>query len=70
MTHNIRKEIRKAMIDRDVTQAALAEATGLTPAHVSDLLRGRRGDLGSGWRRVLDALGLELCVRPKTEEGS
>ena len=70
MTHKTRKDIRKAMIDLDMTQAALASQTGLTPAHVSDLLRGRRGDLGEGWRRVLDALGLELCVRPKTQDGS
>lgn len=70
MNHRIRKDIRKAMIDLDMTQTALASQTGLTPAHVSDLLRGRRGDLGDGWRRVLDALGLELCVRPKTRERS
>ena len=70
MTHKVRKDIRKAMIDQDMTQAALAGQTGLTAAHVSDLLRGRRGDLGDGWHRVLDALGLELCVRPKTQNGS
>lgn len=70
MTHKVRIDIRKAMIDLDMTQAALAEATRLTPAHVSDLLRGRRGDLGEGWQRVLDALGLVLCVRSKGQEAS
>lgn len=70
MNHNIRKDIRKAMIDHEMTRAALARTTKLSPGHVSDLLGGRRGDLGDGWCKVLDALGLELCVRPKAQDGS
>lgn len=70
MTDRIRKDLRIAMIEQDMTQASLAARSGLKPAHVSDLLRGRRGSLGDGWRRMLDALGLELCVRAKEHEGS
>lgn len=56
------------MIELDMAQASLARMSALSPAHVSDLLRGQRGYLGDGWRRVLDAADLELSVRPKDQE--
>ena len=43
----------------------VAEHTGLTRQHVSDIVRGEAGVLSEAWRRILEALDLELAVVPK-----
>lgn len=68
MTDHIREEVRIAMVRQRVSQTALAAEVGLSQHHVSALLGGRRGRLPDGWQKVLDGLGLELVVRPKTHE--
>jgi transcriptional regulator with XRE-family HTH domain len=64
----IRRTIRVELARRDIQQKDLAEMTGLSPQHVSDLLRGRSGNLGEGWEKVLNALGLRLIAVPKESE--
>ena len=66
MTDDIREEVRIAMVRQHMSQTALAAEVGLSQHHVSALLGGRRGRLPIGWQKVLDGLGLELVVRPKT----
>ena len=68
MTDHIREEVRIAIVRQRVSQTALAAEVGLSQHHVSALLSGRRGRLPDGWQKVLDGLGLELVVRPKTQE--
>lgn len=36
------KQVRKALIDRDMTAADLAQALGVTPSYISDILKGSR----------------------------
>lgn len=67
MTDHIREEVRVAMIRKHVTQTELAERVGLSRQHISHLLTGHRGKLPEAWDRLLDGLGLELTVRPKSE---
>ncbi|MDZ7799994.1 MAG: helix-turn-helix transcriptional regulator [Trueperaceae bacterium] len=69
MTLQIREEIRVAMVRQRLTQTELAKRVGLSRQHLNHLLTGHRGNLPDGWGKVLDALGLELVVRPKAEVG-
>jgi transcriptional regulator with XRE-family HTH domain len=55
---------------RDLQQKDLSKMTGLSPQHISDLLRGRSGNLAEGWEKIFDALGLRLTAVPKGRRDS
>jgi transcriptional regulator with XRE-family HTH domain len=61
----IRRAIRVELARRDLQQKDLAQLTGLSPQHISDLLRGRSGNLAEGWEKIFEALGLQLAATPK-----
>lgn len=52
------KQVRKALIDRDMTAADLAQALGVTPSYISDILKGsRKADAQRA--RIMDYLELK-----------
>ena len=58
-------EIRKARLARDLTQAQLAEAAGLSRTTLNQLENGLFPDLGvKKVQTILDQLGLDLTVEP------
>ena len=65
----IGKQVAKARQDRQLTQGRLAELAGLSRATVDALENARKSDIGvSRLIRILDVLGLELVVRPATQQ--
>jgi ABC-type Fe3+ transport system substrate-binding protein len=48
-----------------MTRTEAAAAAGLPRQYVTDLLKGRKGEIPKSWARLLDALDLEVVVRPK-----
>jgi transcriptional regulator with XRE-family HTH domain len=65
MTDNIRKTIKKQMIDKGINQTELAKKVGKSRQQVNDVLNGRTGHLGETWQEIFDALDLEIVVKPK-----
>ena len=66
VTDKVREEVRVALVRQRVNQGVLADRTGLSRQHISALLTGRRGNLPDAWQRILETLGLELRVVPRT----
>lgn len=65
----IGKQVAKARQDGQLTQGRLAELAGLSRATVDALENARKSDIGvSRLIRILDVLGLELVVRPATQQ--
>lgn len=66
MLFQIGKAIRQARKRQTLTQANLAQATGIGRATLSQIENGTITDIGiRKILRVLDYLGLELAVRPR-----
>lgn len=67
MNRQIREAIRVELAKRNETQAALARRIGVTRQYLSDIMRGKAGNVSEVWQKVLDDLGLELVVVPKEQ---
>lgn len=67
MTDNIRKTVREVMTEKGITQVDLAELVSMERPNVTRILAGRSGKIPDGWQKILDALNLELVVRPKSD---
>jgi transcriptional regulator with XRE-family HTH domain len=65
MDDSIRSAFRDILRQRRVSQAELAEMSGLRPDYVSKVLRGESGNMPDSWKQMLNAMGLELVVQPK-----
>lgn len=65
MTDLIRDAVSDRIKTRGMTRTEAAELAGLPRQYVTDLLKGRKGLLPKNWGRLLDALDLELVIRPK-----
>lgn len=65
MTDKVREAIRIELARRNWNKTRLAEETGLSRQYISELMAGKAGSLSPAWGKVLDALGLELTVKPK-----
>lgn len=63
----IREAVRVELARRDWNKTRLAEKTQLSRQYISELMNGKAGNLTEAWQRILDALGLELTVKPKGE---
>lgn len=64
-------EIRKAMLNRGLTQQDAAKRMGITQPKVSDMMRGDFSNLSE--RKLMDCLtrlgyDIEICVRPASAE--
>lgn len=66
MTEDIRTVIRIELAKRNWNQTRLADETDLSKQFVSYLMNGG-GEVNEGWRKIFEALGLELTVKPKEE---
>lgn len=60
--------MRVELARRNMKRSELAAQCGLSRQYVSDALNGKVGFAPPGWLKMLDALGLELAVRPKGEQ--
>jgi transcriptional regulator with XRE-family HTH domain len=61
----IRRAIRVELAHRDLRQRDLARLTGMSEQHISDLLRGRSGNIAEGWEKIFEVLGLKLTAVPE-----
>lgn len=62
----IRDTLKRTMREQGLTQTALAEQLGIKQPSVADILTGRRGRQPESLLNLLDAVGLELTIQPKT----
>ena len=65
MNDAIRASVEKELEHRDLSRSEVAIRANLTRQYVTDMLNGRKGGVPESWQRLLDALDLELYVRPK-----
>ncbi len=65
MTDKIRKLTGEAIKHKKLSRSDIAERSGLRADHIDKLLNGRRVGTAETWTQLLDALGLELVVKPK-----
>jgi transcriptional regulator with XRE-family HTH domain len=63
----LRATVQETLWDRGISQADLARATGLTEATISRFLHGEREASFEVIDKILDALGLEVVIRPRRE---
>lgn len=68
MNEQIRETARRALKERKLRQADIAEEIGLSQPEVARLLTGRVGRVPDAWQKLLDALDLELVAIPKVEK--
>jgi transcriptional regulator with XRE-family HTH domain len=68
MTSPIRKQIREAMINSQLSQAELARNIGVTKQYLNNYLIGKDGDVPKLWQKVFDELGLELVLKEKEKK--
>ena len=66
MTDKVLQEVRAEMRERGLTQLELAKRIAANNQYVNDILTGKRGTISKRWEDILDELGLELTVTPKT----
>ncbi|MBR5949244.1 MAG: helix-turn-helix transcriptional regulator [Clostridia bacterium] len=56
---NLEKEVKKALIDHEMTMGDLANELGISISYVSDLIKGKRTNDGQ-IKRIVCRLGLTL----------
>ncbi len=61
----IREAAQRGLVTRGWSQLELAQRAGVKQATVSRLLAGERQGEPDTWRRLLEALGLELVAVPE-----
>ncbi len=67
MTDEIRHAVKVALAQKRLTQGELAQRIGVSPVHLSRMMKGKRSSVPEAWQRVFDELGLELTVKAKGE---
>lgn len=67
MNEQVRQAVKAALKEKGVTQAHLAEMTGIERPNITRLLSGSVGKVPDNWQKVLNALDLELVAQPKTK---
>jgi transcriptional regulator with XRE-family HTH domain len=65
ITEQLQVAVQEAIWERGISQAEIARQIGLSEAHVSRFLRGERVLSMESLSKILDALGLEIVVRPR-----
>lgn len=64
------KEVKKRLIDMDMTQRDLAEKLGVSSPYITDILRGTRTSANTQ-RRICEAVGLDYDeLMKRLEEGA
>ncbi len=67
MTDELRVQLRQVLAEHGLTQTALAAAIG-TDRHTVNRALSSNGTVPPIWQKMLDALGLELVLRPKASQ--
>lgn len=67
MTPEVRIAIEAAIKEQGRQRAWVAEQAGVTYVQFTRMMRGSSEGSVQAWRRLLDALGLELYVRSKAK---
>jgi len=62
MNEKIREAVRIELARRNSNQAALAEKVGVSPQYLSDIMRGKSGNVPAVWSRIFEELGLSLIA--------
>ena len=65
MNENIKIALRGEIDRRRLTQKQLAKDLGMAPQYLTEMLDLDKGNVPRRWQQLLDALDLELYVRPK-----
>lgn len=68
MNAEIRQAVKEAMKEKGLSQEALAQSIDINRVYITRMLSGRASDAPKNWQKVLDALGLELTIRPKGQK--
>ena len=65
----VRTKVKQAIIGRGEKQKDIAEALGIPPQYLSEMLNTDKGGLSKRWQELLDYLGLELelSVKPRAQ---
>lgn len=62
-------QIREAVDASGTTRSLICKATGITPPHMSKLMKGERGLSVENLERLAKYLGLEITLQPKGHKG-
>lgn len=65
VNERIRQAVRVELAKRNTNQAKLAEEIGVSRQYLSDIMRGKSGNVPDVWERIFNALSLELSAGPK-----
>lgn len=65
VNERIREAVRIELARRASNQAKLAEKVGVSKQYISDVMRGKAGNVPAVWQKVFDELELEVFVRPR-----
>jgi predicted XRE-type DNA-binding protein len=63
----IRSDVKELLKQRGLTQQQLADMTGIERPNINAMLSGKVGKMPDRWEKLLDALGLEVVIRPKRQ---
>lgn len=64
MLRRLGKAIKRARVDQEVSQQAVADAAGITPGYLSQVERGVRDAAYDTWCRIASALAMPLSGVP------
>ncbi|WP_218022857.1 helix-turn-helix domain-containing protein [Calidithermus terrae] len=70
MTDRVRKAVKERMAQLGMSQGDLAEKLHMERVNLNRVLTGRSGKIPESWQRILDSLGLELMVVPKSDQSA
>lgn len=65
MNDLVRLYVERELQRKNLSRTEVAVRADLSRQYVTDMLNGRKGEVPESWQRLLDALDLELYVRPK-----
>lgn len=68
MNERIRQAVRIELARRNTNQANLADKVGVSRQYLSDIMRGKSGNVPAVWARIFEELGLELVTQTKDEQ--
>ncbi len=68
MNERIREAVRIELARRDWNQARLADTIGVSRQYLSEIMRGKAGNVPAVWGKVFDELGLELVAKRRGDD--
>lgn len=68
VNERIRQAVRVELAKRNTNQAQLAQEIGVSRQYLSDIMRGKSGNVPDVWERIFKTLDLELTALPKEDD--